>query len=83
MPNTDGLQTFRQWLIYIDLASVVGVDYVMPAACVGSYARRLVVTTMWPLAVLSLAGSACWMGQLVRQWRTGLTPRAGAATLTY
>ena len=53
-----GLEHFTQWLDLIEFPALLGVDIIVPSACLGPFKNRLLITCCWPLGLLLLAACA-------------------------
>jgi undecaprenyl pyrophosphate phosphatase UppP len=56
-----GLEAYTFWIDLLELPADFGADLLIAGACFGSYFRRLLVSTVWPIALILalMTGSAC------------------------
>ena len=54
-----GLEDYTRWINLVELPSDFGFDMIVPGSCFGSYNRRLLIHSSWPI-VLVLAIIACF-----------------------
>jgi hypothetical protein len=64
----------------VEFPSDLGIEVVMPSACGGSYLRRLIISSLWPLVLLLLvvAGRVIWeVSRDRRKVQNALSTRLG------
>jgi len=54
-----GLEEFTRWMNIIELPADFGLQIVIPPSCFGTYHRRLLIQSLWPIAVMLLAVVCC------------------------
>jgi len=52
-----GLEGYAQWIEVLEVG--FGLDAIIEGTCVGSYSRRLLLASCWPIALLLLATAGC------------------------
>ena len=67
----DSLKGLTAWL---EWSSMLGLDVVIPARCIGSYQQELLVSTLWPFGFLLIVIACCMcyevMSMSSASWRT-------------
>ena len=54
-----GTHAFTDWITLLEFPSAFTLDVILPYACFGSYGRRLVVASTWPIGLLGFAFATC------------------------
>eukprot|EP00966_Prymnesium_polylepis_P336155 7391455-Prymnesium_polylepis.1 len=78
-----GVEEFTKWMEVLEFPADFGVDIVVPAACFGSYSRRLWIGATWPFALIVLAAAGFAGRELAQECAAYTpTPRGSHAALS-
>jgi hypothetical protein len=64
-----GLEEYTKWVNLIEFPADFGVHIVIPGTCFGSYRTRLLILSVWPVALLSLVAACLIARELARDHR--------------
>ena len=59
----------------------LGYEILIPASCIGTYQRRLLLSTLWPFALMFLAFTGCLIIEVGRRRSTSRDPWRPRAVL--
>lgn len=65
-----GLEEYTAWINLLELPADFGLELIIPGSCFGSYRRRLLISSSWPIVVMLIVAGGLVLSELVRDRMT-------------